>query len=351
MGVSRSSQMLDSANQCSHVHVYERLYLPWLWPCVAVWTWDRTIRYGRIIYISILPRVRNGTKAIVTYDSSSEMLRLDVTKFFQDKPAEPGLFYYVYTPGSLRGYESHPFTVCSWANAEPDSDLETPTPASDEFKKEELRIKNTSISSASLSNNINHSFLIRPYGGYTQRLRNGVTSKSSLESGQTGEQREETVFLEGPYGNRLDLSQYSNVLVIAGGSGITAAISHTYHLLSTGKTAIQISWAVPQRHLVDDICRNELAAVMKHPRFGMDVHITSGPDRKPEASIEEPYTVTYGCPDVYEIMRDARDKCERDLAIVTCGTPAMADACRAAVVRLLKEGGSEVGYHNESMMW
>ena len=343
--------MIDSANECSHVRVYDTVYLPWLWPCVAVWVWDRAIRYGRIIYVSILPRIRKGTKAVVTYDSSSEMLRLDVTKFFQGKPAEPGLFYYVYTPGSLRGYESHPFTVCSWASADPDSDLDSPRPDSDELKKEELRVKNTSISSASPTNNINHSFLIRPYGGYTQRLRNGVASKSSLESGQTGEQREETVFLEGPYGVKLDLSHYSNVLVVAGGSGITAAISHAYHLLSTGKTSIQVSWAVPQRPLVDDICRNELAAVMRHPRLSMDVHITSGPDRKSDHTVDEPFTITYGRPNVYEIMRDAREKCERDLAIVTCGTPAMADACRAAVVRLLREPGLDVGYYNESMMW
>lgn len=321
-----------------------------MWPCVAIWVFDRALRYGRIIYASVLPRFRKGIKASVTYDVSSEMLRLDVTKFFPGKPPEPGLFYFVYMPWALRGYESHPFTLCSWAAADVDSDLESPTSGSDDEKKVD-RFKTSDANDTSLSSQVNHSFLIRPYGGFTERLRDGATSKATVESGAVGETREETIFLEGPYGSKLDLSTYSDVLVIAGGSGITAAISHTFHLLPTGKTNVRVSWAVPQRHLVDDICNNELAAVMRHPRFKMDVHVTSGPDRKPEDPHSEPSTVAYGRPDVYELMRNARDSCVSSLAVVTCGTPAMADACRAAVVRLLREEGPDVGYFNESMMW
>lgn len=319
-----------------------------MWPCVAVWVFDRALRYGRMIYTSVLPRFRKGIKASVAYDASSEMLRLDVTKFFPDNPPEPGLFYFVYMPWALRGYESHPFTLCSWRSAETDSDIDSPTSGSDDEK----HVTRSAISgSATVSSGVKHSFLIRPYGGFTERLRNGATSKTTIESGVAGEMQEETIFLEGPYGVKLDLSKYSDVLIVAGGSGITAAISHTFHLLQSGKTKIRVSWAVPQRHLVDDICNNELAAAMRHPRFAMDVHVTSGPELKLEDWHSEPYTVAYGRPDVYEIMRNVRKSCASSLAVVTCGPPAMSDSCRAAVVRLLKEPEPDVGYYNESMMW
>lgn len=322
-----------------------------MWPCVAVWVGDRALRYGRIIYASVLPRFRKGIKATVTYDASSEILRLDVTKFFPGEQPQPGLFYFVYTPRTLRGYESHPFTLCSWASGDVDSDLESPTSAIDDEKHGVSSPPRELVGTSSWSSDINHSFLIRPYGGFTERMRDGIATKAELELGQTGQVKEQTIFLEGPYGTKLDLSKYSDVLIIAGGSGITAAISHTFHLLPIGSTRVRVSWAVPQRRLVDDICNNELAAVMRHPRFTMDIHITSAPERETHDLIKDVYTVAHGRPDVFELMRSARETCGKDLAVVTCGTPAMADACRAAFVRLLKERGPDVGYHNESMMW
>jgi hypothetical protein len=41
----------------------------------------------------------------------------------------------------------------------------------------------------------------------------------------------------------------------------------------------------------------------------------------------------------------------RGLAIVSCGTPPMSDACRRAVVDTLKQDGPEVGYFDETMTW
>ena len=64
--------------------------------------------------------------------------------------------------------------------------------------------------------------------------------------------------------------------------------------------------------LVDDVCQNELAAVMRSPRLKMDVHITSEIDRKDSGSFTEDYTISHGRPDVYETMRSAREVFERE---------------------------------------
>ena len=302
-----------------------------------------------MIYYSVFARVRRGIKAVATYDSLSQIVRLDVSDFLPGQGPMPGHFYFVYAPWMLQGYESHPFTICSWNGQDPDS-LRSGLCSSGDEKGVECSVANNART-VSLYGNTKHSFIIRPYSGFTDRLRNEIAGKKELESLESGGSREITLFLEGPYGTKVDLSAYYDVPILAGGSGITAAISHTYHLLGAGTSTVHISWAVPQPHLVDNICNHELASAMRHPRFKMHVHITSEYDQSSVGSYRDKYGFSSGRPDVYEVMRNARVNCERDLAVVSCGTPAMADDCRAAVVRLLKEDGPHVEYHNESLMW
>jgi NAD(P)H-flavin reductase len=161
-----------------------------------------------------------------------------------------------------------------------------------------------------------------------------------------------TVLLEGPYGASLDLSSYSNVLVIAGASGITAAISHTHHVLQSESVSVHIIWAVPQKHLVDDVSAHELAAVLGHPRVNMEVYLTGAAVVADDAiTPRASYKVHFGRPDVLAVMAEARSKCSSNLAIVSCGTPPMSDACRRAVVEILKQDSPEVGYFDETMTW
>lgn len=61
-----------------------------------------------------MPRFTKGVKATATYDRTTEMVRLDITDFMPENRVVPGLYYYLYMPAGLRGYESHPFTLCSW---------------------------------------------------------------------------------------------------------------------------------------------------------------------------------------------------------------------------------------------
>lgn len=158
-----------------------------------------------------------------------------------------------------------------------------------------------------------------------------------------------TVLLEGPYGNILDLSRLSNVLIIAGGSGIVAAVSHTHRLLRKGLTSVHIVWAVPQRHLVDDVCEHELGSVMRNNRVTMDVYLTGS---QPDAlSPHAPYKIHYGRPELFGVMENARKNCAKDLAVVEFVTPAMSDACRKTFVQLLETPGPEVEFFSETMTW
>ena len=319
-----------------------------VWPCVAFWALDRLIRLARIIYSSVLPRLLKNVRATATYDKQSEMIRLDVTDFIRHSELSPGLFYYIYAPGALRGYESHPMTLCSWSHKVPSSPGVSSVPSLTD-DKDHIEAEGTTYSLSSLedSENVSHSFLIRPYQGFTGRLREKITASTEAQASC-----QITVLLEGPYGRVLDLTTYSNVLTIVGGSGITAAVSHTNKLLRTESTAVKIVWAVPQRHLVDDVAQHELGSVLGHPRLDMEVYLTEGAIVEDKAlEPQGPYRIHFGRPNILAAMTDARRKCSTSLAIVSCGTPPMSDACRRAVVELLKEPGAGVGYFDETMTW
>jgi len=304
------------------------------------------MRLARTAYLGLIPRFAKGTKATATYDDAAEIIRLDVTDLLSSKTITPGYYYYLYAPGEIQGYQSHPFTLCSWR--------QTAIPSIQAVSATEDEKENTSqpssISSSSPStNNITHSLLIRPYRGFTGRLRNKL-----MKSPDPNFSTNLAVFLEGPYGCALDLRSFSDVLIIAGGSGITAAISHSNFLLPTGNTSVHVVWAVQHSSLVDNICENELKEAIGDPRFDLVVYET----RKVSADVEKMAStstasraVRYGRPDIGATIREVRQKCKRNLAVVTCGPPRMADACRAAVVEVLGESGPGVEFYNEAMGW
>lgn len=195
------------------------------------------------------------------------------------------------------------------------------------------------------SESLKQSFLIRPYTGFTRRFRDKIATSQEGSC-------EVTVFLEGPYGRKMDLSNYSDVLIIAAGSGVVTAISHAHFLLSKNRTEVHLTWVVPQRRLVEDLCENELAALVDDPRLHMTVYLTSKAQVDTEMNtVLKSVNFRHGRPDIFTVMQEARASCKIDLAIVNSGTPQVADVCRASMVRLLKEDGPKVDYRAEDTPW
>jgi len=330
----------------SHLKVFEGELNGFLWCCVAIWAFDRVMRLARTAYLGLIPRFLKGIKATATFDDAAEIIRLDVTDLLPNNNITPGYYYYLYAPGDIKCYQSHPFTLCSWRKTTSHSSQASPITEDD--KEVKFQPSSTTSSSSSHSSTT-HSLLIRPYRGFTGRLRNKL-----LKSRDHNPSTNLTVFLEGPYGCALDLRTFSDVLIIAGGSGITAAISHANFLLPTGTTAVHVVWAVQNTHLVDNICENELKEAINDPKFDLVVYET----RRASADVEKmasPSTalrpVRHGRPDIEATIREARRKCAKNLAVVTCGPPRMADACRAAVVEVLGERGAGVECYNEALGW
>jgi NAD(P)H-flavin reductase len=332
-----------------------------LWLCIAIWSFDRFLRLARVTYLGLIPRFAKGKKVTATYDPSADIIRLDVTALLPNNPIKPGEYYYLYAAAGIQSYQSHPFTLCSWQKT---TSTESSQPFSSPATEEDIKTPQptTLSTSPSPSNSTptpktNHTLLIRPHTGFTASLKVRLNPSP----------RDITILLEGPYGRSIDLRPFTDVLFLVGGSGLTAAISHLSYLLPSQQNKrmnVHLVWAVPNASLVDNVCENELAAAVREPRFTMTVYETrvgsdgSENDEKTSGignASSCSYRVLRGRPDFASTIRDARRNCIGNaLAVVSCGPPRMADACRGAVMEVLGDEGAGrpgVEFFNEAMAW
>ncbi|KAL9091009.1 MAG: hypothetical protein Q9159_001635 [Coniocarpon cinnabarinum] len=129
---------------------------------------------------------------------------------------KPGQYVYLRMPG-ISVFENHPFTVTSLCSED------FPSEYGEGYRDMVL--------------------LFRPFSGFTRKVLN-----SAIEKGPWHTYR---AFIDGPYGGvKREISSFDHVVLIAGGSGITALISHLLDLIKhmrDGKAVtkrVQIIWAL-----------------------------------------------------------------------------------------------------------
>lgn len=160
--------------------------------------------------------VVQGDNAVATMPDANGMIRLSVRLSAPIRPA-PGQHYFLYTPRSLTPWENHPFTVASWKQDKKGVTLE---------------------------------FLIAAQKGATSRFRR------RFQQGHTNMK----VLLEGPYGHREPVDQYEHVMMVAGGSGITAILPYLQAFSTIpGRTRrINLVWIVKRAEYAMDVFSHEL---------------------------------------------------------------------------------------------
>ena len=129
---------------------------------------------------------------------------------------KPGQYVYLRMPG-ISVFENHPFTVTSLCSAD------FPSEYGEDYRDMVL--------------------LFRPFSGFTAKVLNAAIEKGPWHTYRA--------FIDGPYGGvKRDLASFDHVVLIAGGSGITAVISHLLDLIKRmrdGKSLVkkvQIIWAL-----------------------------------------------------------------------------------------------------------
>ncbi|KAI9932327.1 hypothetical protein ASPWEDRAFT_182854 [Aspergillus wentii DTO 134E9] len=322
-------------------------YWIYLWPTIAIWVVDRLLRLIRIVYCNL--HVRNTrsihhTTSIATYNHAADVIRLEISPASSLQPS-PGQYYFLYQPFRLTGWESHPFTLGAWSY--------------DSSSSLELAQKTVDISHLPLLSESSDStpaspvelkliFWIRPFDGWTRHLRQQCIH-SPTHSTQS------TVLLEGPYGEHFPIHKYESILLIAGGTGIAAAVPYIQdHILRSAIDDsvirdIHLIWTSRQAAFINEVASRELKQALTRSDVRASFYAT-----KPSAGdTDTEMEIKHGRPNLHSVIlehaRSARLS-ECSAAVMVCGPMAMVDEAREAVHEALR-GGYSVSYIEESIVW
>lgn len=331
---------------------------------MVVWVLDRALRLLRLMSCSIQVRlgkqVIRRTHTIASYNKESDVVRLDIkSDSFLTRPAA-GQFYYLYQPTTWQGYENHPFTLGAWSLQSANSDeagrsLLQHGNTQDEFDQSDYTSRHAT-STQTLT------FWIRPYDGWTKRLRDECLQSPIRTTTPT-------ILLEGPYGHHRPMSSFDSVLLIAGGTGIASAVPYILEHMSlsaigkTNTTHIHLLWTARQASFIQEVFACELHTATRRDDFSADLFFTGQKggskhteedfDRQGDDALQMP-ELQYGRPDMAAAIAKTATRAEMTgtkVAVLVCGPPAMADEARLAVRRSLKRGCNGVEYYEESFGW
>ncbi|KAL4980874.1 hypothetical protein BDW66DRAFT_146657 [Aspergillus desertorum] len=226
----------------------------YLWPIVTVWAFDRTVRLLRIAYCNLNVWCRTQFNRTTS----------SVIQYFEDTP---GQHYYLYQLLTLKGWENHPFTLGAYV----------PSPSSAERVRPKVH-ENTQL-------NLKLIFYIRPYNGWTRRLRD-----QCCKSGRHVINLK--LLLQGPYGHAAPLHTFDTVLMVVGGTGITAAVPYILDHVSrsgsaakTRTTRIRLVWSARTNRLFERVFCNGLVEILGHEDILTSFYCTSSkPSSLPSSS-------------------------------------------------------------------
>ncbi|KAM5436009.1 hypothetical protein McanCB21832_002827 [Microsporum canis] len=383
----------------SHISIFTGEYDPYLWPLVAIWGFDRTLRLVRIVYcnfrVQFAGKYLQYTKAEACYDRVSDIIRLEVIPGATGISQKPGRYYFIYQPFRWTGYESHPFTLGAWAES-PESVKEQCAKSDSSSSSLNENNKGREIYTATEASGIQKScnsrpkevkyiFWIRPLNGWTRQLR-----QQCLKSGGTAVSKQ--FLLEGPYGETTPLWAFESVLFIVGGTGIAAAVpyiqDHIRRASSTGAGTctkdITLIWSVRQASFIHQVASRELRSAFGREDFNASFHLTSRdknttpivsfsacteaitPLDTPSANVktsddssqalptELKYKVKYGRPSMKTVIINSAKSASMTsskLAVLVCGPDALADEAREAVHYAMLQGYRQIEYIEDAYSW
>ncbi|KAH9866794.1 hypothetical protein J1614_008487 [Plenodomus biglobosus] len=322
-----------------------------IWPCLAVWVIDRCVRFGRILAFNRNPF---ATKALMSYNSASNLVTMEIDSNKSLLAPRPGAYYYIHVLDDLLyAHQSHPFTLAYNSSdthatfgtqaspmASRPATCRTSSTLSNDSSESDALLARSKAKAAS-----NFVFLIRPYDGFTLRLKSHcLLNPKKLR-----------VLIDGPYGHTIPLHTFCNVLFVVGGTGIAVPLSHLSHLLSSTSHArsIKIVWAVRQHAFLISVLR-DFRVLLRDERVEMEVHITRDEEMNDGVTNEDLRRVRIMThrPDVHSVMEEsAQGAGQENLAVVACGPALMADQARRASVDMLGKGHRGIEYFEESFKW
>lgn len=305
----------------------------------------------RLLRIIIFNPGHWSTTALASYNDSANIIRLTVPIGSALYKPQAGNYFFLSILDDSNSWESHPFTVAS---------ISDEMPQKLEVSEESLPLlgsmttaPETDSQCTTLEARKEHmTFLIRPYDGFTMRLRDMLTDEEANP-------KPLRILVDGPYGHTQRLHGYHRVIFIAGGSGVVVALSYLTSLCKKMETPIKIDlyWAVRESAFAKDILSSymlstDVKAAIDTGKLSLQLYISSQIESSDIDGLPNRVQQHVGRLDIGSVITSAaRDTRAGNLAVVACGPAKMADDSRLAVVNALKGGNHHIDYYEESFIW
>ena len=179
---------------------------------------------------------------------------------------KPGQYVYLRMPG-ISVFENHPFTIASLCSDD------FPSEYGEQYRDMTL--------------------VFRPFGGFTRKVLDSAMKKGPMNTYRA--------FVDGPYGGmQRDLASFDTVVLFAGGSGITAIVSHLLDLIKKMRDEkaltkrVEVVWALKRPDTMEwfreelRICREFAPPETVHCQFFITAAKRYIPGARPPPSPSRP---------------------------------------------------------------
>ena len=284
-------------------------YETWLYATIAVWSFDRLVRVGRIL--------KTGIRRATVSDLGGGYVRIDIPGIRWGY--SPGKHVYAYFPGlnRFRPWENHPFSILPTSLLESErhstgaqllDSCNSTSSAGDQEKNGKFRHRITIASEGLVTSSL--TLFVKKSTGITKSL-NAVGNLP--------------VLLEGPYPNNptQEILCCDRVILIGGGIGITGLLPWVAHHWN-----VKLYWSVKDtaRCLVDAVQKPLRGLAEKDVRIGTRLGIEG-------------------------LLADEVAAGWRKIGVVVSGPGSLCDDVRAAVVAAGRQGGAVFAMEVDAYSW
>lgn len=326
-------------------------YEVWLYLAFAFWSYDRLVRFGRVVFYSFLGGTSHGQLESIPGVDNIVSLKLYPSRHFN---AAPGQHTFVYFPLLGRFWENHPFTIAGWGVDRAYENHSSSERSSTDGKATEsaIRVTTKPLSQGPL-------YVDQFYVRCLFRAHSGSTAKlcRSLAQNPTP-----TVLCEGAYGGhspvtKAVLKHAERILIVAGGIGITFAAAFAKQFAEEGESQrgttsmphcqqLVLAWSMREHGLLEYARRELLPPPGRMGERSLEyrLHVTGTPQDKEAAN-----SASTGRMDIEATLGSVMDKSKK-IVVLVCGPGGLADDVRREVVSCSKSG-FDVELIEESFAW
>ncbi|CAN3364243.1 ferric/cupric reductase transmembrane component 2 [Diutina catenulata] len=294
----------------SWIHLKDLGYGPFVYASVAVWGFDRFARLVRMV-------LAGRKQATVTLIEDTLVIRIDITR---PRLYPAGGHLFLHLGNTYNFWQSHPFCY------------------------------------------VNHEDHLMLYAKVKEGITQSLASKICNFPGATAKV---PMFLDGPYAEPAPISRYDSALFVSSGNGIPGIISEARdYALKHPDGTVKVIWITRTYHWFaaelehDSLPQNLEVVVYLTANVPISSSNTSQSEKEKDAGIEATADQTsmfsmvrYGRPDLVELVRSEAEIAKTNLAIVSCGHPALVDELRDVVAKHEPTNRVFVDYFTQLQVW